>query len=149
MKQFPAFTIEENKTNKGNYTVTIRPVELLGKPNSVSSNSLIPLRLTGWGATKHIYSSDNNTSVNAFDMTIATKYPHAWYAYFNEIAQAKGLNMAKIILLNLFLISVRFSFLPSGNKTLERLCINETIISAEIIPIRYQNVMKLNAMVFF
>lgn len=147
MKQFPAFTIEENK---GNYTVTIRAVELLGKPNSVSSNTLTPLRLTGGRATT-IYDSirDNNTSVNAFDMTIATKYPHAWYVYFNEIAQDKGLENGidytiKLIPNSAHPNSVLFSFLPSGTKNIERLCVNETIISAEIIPIRYQNVMKLN-----
>ena len=93
--------------------------------------------------------SDNNTTVNAFDMTITTKYPHAWYAYFNGVAQAKGLIYGKDYTVNFIPNSaspnsVRFYFLPSGNKTLERLCINETIISAEIIPIRYQNVMKLN-----
>jgi hypothetical protein len=151
MKQFPAFTIEENK---GNYTVTIRAVEILGKPNSVSSNTLAPLRLTGWEATtKYDSSSYNNTNVNAFDMTVATKYPHAWYAYFNKIAQDKRLNETDY---TVELIpkpenpnSVRFYFKPSGNKTLERLCVNETIISAEIIPIRYQNVMKLNQLYCF
>ena len=149
MKQSPAFTIEENKTKKGNYTVTIRAVELLGKPNSVSSNSITPLRLTGWGVTKHDSISDNNTSVNAFDVTITTKYPHAWYAHFNKIAQDKGLEngidyTVKLIPNSEHPNSVRFYFKPSGNKTLERLCIDETKISAEIIPIRYQNVMKLH-----
>jgi hypothetical protein len=145
MKQFPAFTIEENK---GNYTVFIRAVELLGKSNSVSSNTLTPLRLTGWGAMTEYDSNwyNNNTSVNAFDMTITTKYPHAWYTYFNEIAQDKKLNGTDIKLIpdSEHPNSVRFYFKPSGNKTLERLCINKTTISAEIIPIRYQNVMKLN-----
>lgn len=149
MKQFPAFSIEENKTKKGNYTVTIRAVELLGKPNSVSSNTLTPLRLTGWGVmTRYDGSNYNNTSVNAFDMTIATKYPYAWYAYFNKIAQDKGLNetdyTVELIPKSENPNSVRFYFKPSENKTLERLCINKTTISAEIIPIRYQNVMKLN-----
>ena len=146
MKQFPAFTIEENK---GNYTVFICAVKLLGKPSSVSSNTLTPLRLTGWETmNKYDSSNDNTTSVNAFDMTITTKYPHAWYVYFNEIAQDKKLNVTdytvKLIPNSEHPNSVRFYFKPSGNKTLERLCINETRISAEIIPIRYQNVMKLN-----
>lgn len=151
MKLFPTFTIEENETKKSNYSVSIRAVELLGKPNSVSSNTLTPLRLTGWEATTRYDSSrDNNTSVEAFDVTIATKYPDAWYVYFNEIAQDKGLKngidyTVKLIPPN----SVLFSFLPSGNKTLERFCINETIISAEIIPLRYQNVMKMNQLYYF
>jgi hypothetical protein len=39
---------------------------------------------------------------------------------------------------------VRFDFLPNGSKNLERLYVSESIVSAEIIPLRYKNVMKLN-----
>ena len=45
--------------------------------------------------------------------------------------------------------SVRFSFLPNGSKTLESFYVSEAAISAEIIPIRYQNVMKLNQWYYF
>lgn len=149
MKQFPAFTIEEKNDS---YTVTIRAVEILGKHNYISSNTLTPLRLTGWeSTTKYNSSWYNNTSLYAFDMTITTKYPHAWYAYFNEIVQDNKLNGTYIKLIpdSEHPNSVRFYFKPSGNKTLERLCINKTTISAEIIPIRYQNVMKLNQLYCF
>jgi hypothetical protein len=98
--------------------------------------------------TRYDSSSYNNTNVNAFDMTIDTKYPHAWYTYFNKIARDKGLNetdyTVELIPNSEHPNFVRFYFKPSGNKTMERMCINEAKISAEIIPIRYQNVMKLN-----
>jgi hypothetical protein len=147
MKQSPLFTIEENKTKdgKGNYTVAIRAVQLLGKPNSVSSNTIIPLRLTGL-ETIPLYNSskDDNTTTNAFDLTIATKYPDAWFVYLNETAQDKGLQYGDNYTIKLDSNSVRFSFLPNGNKKLERLYVSDVKISAEIIPLRYQNMMKLN-----
>jgi hypothetical protein len=143
MKQSPVFTIEENKN--GNYNVTIRAVQLFGKPDSISSNAIIPLRLTGF-QDMPIYdsSSNNSTSINAFDLTIATKYPDAWFTYFNEIAQDKGLDYGTDYTVKLDPNSVRFSFRPSGNKTLESLYVSEATISAELIPLRYQNVMKLD-----
>jgi hypothetical protein len=142
MKQSPVFSIEENK---GNYTVAIRAIQLSGKPNSVSSNAIIPLRLTGLEAMPIYNSSSNNsTSINAFDLTIATKYPDAWFTYFNEIAQDKGLESGKDYNVKSDPNSVRFSFLSNGNKTLERLCVSKAVVSAEIIPFRYQNMMKLN-----
>jgi hypothetical protein len=147
MKQSPLFTIEENKTKdgKGNYTIAIRAVQLLGKPNSVSSNTIIPLRLTGL-ETMPLYNSskDVNTTTNAFDLTIATKYPDAWFVYFNETAQDHGLEYGKDYTVKIGPNSVRFSFLPNGNKILEKFYLSEAIIRAEIIPLRYQNVMKLN-----
>lgn len=142
MKQSPVLAIEENKTNKSNYTVAIRSVKLLGKPNSVSSNTIIPLRLTGREATPK-YDS-NNTSIESLSMTIATKYPEAWFVYLNETAQEKGLDYGNDYSIKLDSNSVRFSFLSNENKTLERFYISEVIINAEIIPLRYQNVMKLN-----
>ncbi|MGI5990757.1 MAG: hypothetical protein ACOX79_00750 [Methanosarcina sp.] len=145
MKQSPIFTIEENETKNGNYTVAIRLVRLLGKPNSVSSNSIIPLRLTGWETTP-IYDSNNsnNTSIETLDLTITTKYPDAWFVYFNETAQDKGLEYGRDYDIKLYPNFVRFSFLSNNNKTLERLYLSEAVISAEIIPFRYQNMMKLN-----
>ncbi len=142
MKQSPLFTIEENETKNGNYTVSIRAVRLLGKPNSVSSNSIIPLRLTGWESTS-IYDS-NNTSIETLDLTIVTEYPDAWFVYFNETAQDKGLVYERDYTIRSYPGFVFFSFLSNDNRTLERFYINEAIISAEIIPFRYQNVMKLH-----
>lgn len=145
MRQFPVLDIEENKTKKGNYTVSIRAVRILGEPNSISSNTIIPLRLTGREATPIYDSSSNNTtSINAFNLTIATKYPEAWYVYFNETAKEKGLVYEKDYNVKLNSNSVRFDFLPNGSKNLERLYVSESIMSAEIIPLRYKNVMKLN-----
>lgn len=145
MKQFPVFVIEENKTKNGNYTVFIRAVEVLGEPNSISSNTIIPLRLAGWRATPIYNSSENNNvSINAFNLTIATKYPEAWYVYFNETAKEKGLEYEKDYTVKLDSNSVSFYFLPNGSKTLEKLYVSESIVSAEIIPLRYKNVMKLN-----
>jgi hypothetical protein len=147
MKQSPVLSIE-NKT--GNYNVTIRAVQLLGKPDSISSNAIIPLRLTGLQAMPIYDSSSNNSiSINAFNLTIATKYPDAWFTYFNEIAQDKGLDYGTDYTIKLDPNSVRFSFRPSGNKTLERLCVSKAVVSAEIIPLRYQNMMKLNQWYFF
>ena len=92
MKQPPAFTIEENETSKDNYIVTIRAVQLSGKADSISSNTITPLQLTGWGAMPYNSSEDTSIiSINAFDLTIATEYPDAWFAYFDETAQDEGL----------------------------------------------------------
>jgi hypothetical protein len=97
MKQFPIFAIEENETEDGNYTVSVHAVRILGERNSISSNTIIPLRLTGWGTTPIYDSSSNNTtSINAFNLTIATKYPEAWYVYFNETAKEKGLQLCTL-----------------------------------------------------
>ena len=142
MKQSPVFTIEENETKNGNYTVSIRVVRLLGESKSVSSNSIIPLRLTGWETTP-IYDS-NNTSIETLDLTIVTEYPDAWCVYFNETAQDKGLEYGTDYTVRSYPSSVYFSFLSNDNRTLERFYISEAIISAEIIPFRYQNVMKRN-----
>ncbi|MCC4765866.1 hypothetical protein FXW07_04320 [Methanosarcina sp. DH1] len=144
MKQFPVLAIEENETKNGNCTVSIRAVRILGEPNSISSNTIIPLRVTGWEAMPIYDSMNDNVSINAFNLTIATKNPEAWYVYFNETAQEKGLEYEKDYTVKLDSNSVRFYFLPNGSKTLERLYVSESIISAEIIPLRYRNVMKLN-----
>lgn len=153
MKQSPVFNIE--KTGEDNYTVAIRAVQLFGKPNSVSSSTYIPLRLTGLGAMT-IYNSSTNssTSIDAFDLTIATEYPDAWFVYFNEIAQDKGLvygkdYTVKLIPNSVSPNSVRFSFLADSTKNIESLYVSEAIIGAEIIPLRYQNVMKLNQWYYF
>ena len=147
MKQPPIFTIDENETKNGNYTVGIHTVQLLGKADSMSSNTITPLQLIGLGC-KPVYNSSEATSISvkSFDLTIATKYPDAWLAYFNEYAQDKWLKKGTDY--NVEYLpdsgSVRFSFLPSSSKKLERLYVSKAMIRAEITPLRYENVMKLN-----
>jgi hypothetical protein len=152
MKQFPEFTIEENKSieenriNERSYKVAIHAVQLLGKPDSISSNTITPLQLTGSRA-KTIYNISDNDSkrINAFDLTIATKYPDAWFTYFKEIAQDEGLDEDdyKVEYLS-DSSSVRFSFLPGNNKKIESFYVSKSVINAEITPNKYENVMELN-----
>jgi len=156
MKRFPAFTIEENKTNGENktnevsYKVAIHAVQLLGKPDSISSNTITPLQLTGDRA-KTIYNIRSNDSIhiNAFDLTIATKYPDAWFAYFKEIAQYEGLdendyNVEYLPSNSSVHSSVRFSFQPKNNKKIESFYVSKSVIHAEITPHKYENIMELN-----
>ena len=64
MKQFPAFNIKLNNTTNNNttnnYIVTIRAVQLLGNTDSdsVSSNTITPLQITGRGTTKYNISEE-------------------------------------------------------------------------------------------
>jgi len=158
MKQPPAFYIM-NKT--GNYTIQIHAVQFLGKPHSVSSNTIVPLRLTGWGVNQVHNSqnyenlSTNSTNITGFNLTVATKYPDAWIAYFNEIAKKEGFdpeNDYKVQNLPKSK-SVRFCFHPIGNKNLEKLIVSKSVIGAELgaeTKFNYANygslakVMKLN-----
>lgn len=137
MKQPPSFIIEENKTNKSNCTIIIHAVQLSGKYDSISSNTIFPLELKGY-RTKLVYDSDEdkNTSrsINAFNMTIATRYPDAWITYLNETSQDNGLEYGKDYTV-LYLQGsghVRFSFLPNGNKTLERLYVDKAIVGVKL-----------------
>ncbi|HEY3361874.1 MAG TPA: hypothetical protein VGK06_08655 [Methanosarcina sp.] len=150
MKQFPAFTIEENKTNEISYKVAIHAVQLLGKPDSISSNTIAPLQLTGDRA-KTIYNISNNDNIhiNAFDLTVATKYPDAWFSYFKKIAQDEGLDESdyKVEYLpgnSSVHNSIRFSFLPKNNKKIESFYVSKSVIHAEITPHKYENIMELN-----
>jgi hypothetical protein len=127
MRQPPAFTIEENETNKGHYKIAVQVVQLSGKPDSISSNTIIPLQLKG-DSNQIIYDSNDykNTTLdnknitlqnlNGFNLTIATRYPDAWIAYFNETAQENGLEYGRDYAVQYLEGSghVRFSFLPSG-----------------------------------
>ncbi|WP_232316193.1 hypothetical protein [Methanosarcina vacuolata] len=136
MRQQPVLIIEKNETNESNCTIRIHAVQLLGKRDSTSSNTVIPLQLTGY-KTEPVYDSDDdkNTgrSINAFNMTISTRYPDAWITYLKETAQDQGLNGTDYTVQYLRGSGhVRFSFLPNGNKTLERLCVNKTIIGVEL-----------------
>jgi len=139
MKQFPALYIKEDENKTGKYTFLIRAVQLLGKQNSVSSNTVVPLRLTGWGIDP-VHDSqeyeDLGTNITGFNLTIATKYPDAWASYFNETAQDKGFEYGKDYTVEYLPESgsVRFSFLASGGKAFERLYVSKTIIGAELGP---------------
>lgn len=136
MRQPPSITIE-NKTTENNYTVTIQAVQLSGERDFTSSNTIVPLQLTGYKTEPVLDSNDyknTSTSINAFNLTIATRYPDAWIEYFNETAQDKGLEYEKDYTVQHLKGSghVRFSFLPNSTKKLERLYIIKTTIGAEL-----------------
>ncbi|PAV13321.1 hypothetical protein ASJ81_04940 [Methanosarcina spelaei] len=150
MRQPPSITIE-NKTNENNYTVTIQTVQLSGKRDFTSSNTIVPLQLTGYKTEPVLDSNDyknTSTSINAFNLTIATRYPDAWIEYFNETAQDKGFKYEKDYTVQHLKGSghVRFSFLPNSTKNLERLYISKTTIGAELGEGNNfnSNLMKLN-----
>ncbi|WP_052305868.1 hypothetical protein [Methanosarcina barkeri] len=133
IKQPPVFDIE--KTEGNNYTFTLGAVQILGKPDSISSNAITPLRLTGWGVQPMHNSSDYiDINISAFNLTIATKYPDAWTAYLNETAQEKGLENGTDYTVRCMPESghVRFSFLGNGSKELEWLYISKARIGAEL-----------------
>ncbi|MGB9938534.1 DUF7289 family protein [Methanosarcina sp.] len=133
IRQPPTFTIIKNETNN-NCTVIIQAVQLSGKRDSISSNTIIPLKLTGY-TTESVYDSNNSSiSINAFNLTIATRYPGAWIAYFNKIAQDKNLTDGEDYTVQYLNGSghVRFSFLPNSTKTLERFYISKATIGAEL-----------------
>jgi hypothetical protein len=133
MKQSPIFCVENTEGN--NYTFTLGAVQILGKPDSISSNTVTPLRLTGWGIQPMHNSSDYiGINISAFNLTIATRYPDAWTAYFNEIAQEKELENGTDYIVRCMPESghVRFSFLGNGSKELEWLYISKAKIGAEL-----------------
>ena len=133
MKQSPVFNIE--KTEGNNYTFTLGAVQISGKPDSISSNAITPLRLTGWGVQPMHNSSDYiGINISAFNLTIATKYPDAWTAYFNETAQENGFENGTDYTVRCMPESghVRFSFLGNGSKKLDWLYISKAKIGAEL-----------------
>lgn len=133
MKQSPIFDIE--KTEGNNYTFTLGAVQILGKPDSISSNAITPLRLTGWGVQPMHNSSDYiGINISAFNLTIATKYPDAWIAYFNETAQDNKFINGTDYTVRYMPESghVRFSFLGNGSKGLQWLYISKAKIGAEL-----------------
>jgi hypothetical protein len=150
MKQLPAITIEESETDKNSYTVTIQTVQLSGKRDSTSSNTVVPLQLTGYKTEPVHDSNDSSTPINAFNLTIDTRYPDAWSEYFSEVAQEKGLKPEEDYIVRYLKGSghVRFSFLPNSNKKLERLYISKTTVDAKLGEGNNYNwignVMKLN-----
>lgn len=137
MRQPPSFIIEENETNNSNCTIMIHAVQISGKYDSISSNTIIPIEVTGY-RTEPVCNSDDyknlGTIINAFNLTIATRYPDAWIAYLNETAQDKGLKYGKDYTVRYLNGSghVRFSFLPDGNKTLERLYVDKAIVGVKL-----------------
>ncbi|MHC1755986.1 MAG: hypothetical protein AB9861_11255 [Methanosarcina sp.] len=139
MKQPPVLYIKEDENRTGSYTFLFRAVQLLGKPYSVSSNTIVPLRLTGWGIDS-VHDSQEyenlGTNITGFNLTIATKYPDAWASYFNETAQNQGFEYGKDYMVEYLpdSDSVRFSFLANGSKALERLYVSKVIIGAELGP---------------
>lgn len=137
MRQSPAFNIVKNETNKNNYTVIIQTIQLSGNRDSTSSNTIVPLQLTGYNTTTVYDSNDyknTSTPINAFNLTITTRYPGAWIAYFNEIVQDKNLTDGEDYTVQYLNGSghVRFSFLPNSTKTLERLYISKATVGAEL-----------------
>ena len=124
MRQPPSFIIEENETNTSNCTIIIQAVQLTGKYDSSSSNTIIPLELTGY-RTEPAFDSDDyknaGTIINAFNLTIATRYPGAWIADSNETAQDKGLEYGRDYTVQYLQGSghVRFFSCPMAPRTLK------------------------------
>ncbi|AKB13937.1 hypothetical protein SAMN02910340_01025 [Methanosarcina thermophila] len=134
MRQPPVFTINETIKGSNSYTVNIRAIQLSGKVDSVSSNTITPLELTGLSSKQVYDSSENeNTNLKAFSLTIATKYPDAWTSYLSETAKNAGLEYGRD-----YEIEKRnpdcvyFKFIHTDNKNLDRLCINESVIEAAL-----------------
>ncbi|RXA21338.1 hypothetical protein EQO05_02640 [Methanosarcina sp. MSH10X1] len=134
LRQSPVFTIEENKTIKGSYTVNIRAVQLSGKADSFYSNTITPLELTGLSSKREYNNSeDKNTSVKAFNMTIATKYPDAWTFYLKETAESAGLDYGTDYEIERQDPNcVYFKFMPKDSKKLDRLNIDRSIIQVDL-----------------
>ena len=89
MKQFPSFNIQ--KTSGNNYTVSIQAIKIIGKPDAVSSNTDLSLRLTGISSNATIYNSSETGDIDSFSCNIITEYPDAWISYLNETAENAGL----------------------------------------------------------
>lgn len=139
MRQPPIFTIENetidgSNSNSNSYTVNIRAVQLSGKADSVSSNTITPLELTGLSSNQVYDSSENeNTNLKAFNLTIATKYPDAWISYLNETAKNAGLKYdTDYEIEKRDPDCVYFKFIHTDDKNLDRLCINESVIEAAL-----------------
>ena len=130
MRQEPSFSI--NKTEEGNYTVSIQAIEIKGETESISSNSDASLRLTGISAGK-FYDSKDTGEIDNFTCTIQTKYPDAWVSYLNETAGNAGLEYDTDYKLEMGSDNVSLSFHPTtGGKNLDRLYISNVTIQAEL-----------------
>jgi hypothetical protein len=132
MRQVPSFSIQ--KTEAGNYTVSIQAIEMKGKTDSVSSNTDASLRLTGISASL-LYDSNETGEIDNFTCTILTKYPDAWVSYLNETAGNAGLEYDKDYELDkMGSDGVYLSFHPTDGKNLERLYISKSVVQAELGP---------------
>ena len=130
MRQVPSFSIQ--KTEEGNYTVSIQAIEIKGETDSISSNTDASLRLTGLSASL-LYDSNDSGEIDNFTCTILTKYPDAWVSYLNETAGNAGLEYETDYELDkMGSDGVYFSFHPTGDKNLERLYISKSVIQAEL-----------------
>ncbi|MDD4248529.1 MAG: hypothetical protein PHT13_05340 [Methanosarcina sp.] len=130
MRQIPSFSIQ--KTEEGNYTVSIQAIEMRGKNDSVSSNTDASLRLTGISAGP-IYDSAETGEIDNFTCTIITKYPDAWVSYLKETAENAELEYdTDYDLGKIGSDGVYFSFHPTDGKNLERLYISKSVIQAEL-----------------
>jgi hypothetical protein len=129
MKQLPSFNIQETNNN---YTVSIQVIKIIGKPDALSSNTDLSLRLTG--VSKNVtYNSSDTGDIDSFNCTIITDYPDAWISYLNETAKNAGLDYGTDYEFERPDSNyVFFEFMPKGDKKLERLNINESIIQADM-----------------
>ncbi len=135
MKQFPSFNIAKNQNNESNYTFSAQLINISGDSDSISSDTSASLRFTGLNNTP-VYDSTDSGGINSFNFTIITKYPDAWYSYFNEVTEDAGLDHEdyKLFKNNTSdngLYSVYFEF-PAGDKSLERFYISKSVIQAEL-----------------
>jgi PKD repeat protein len=135
MMQFPSL-LSINKTHEHNYNVSIQAINILGDPDSVSSDTDTSLRLTG-----NCYNITPLETTDSFEYIITTQYPDAWKSYFNgnfkEIANKAGLNYSTdfIIYPTNSYSDICIRFLNGSNQNYHnqyRLFISESVVSAEI-----------------
>jgi len=132
MKQSPSFRITRNP--EGNYSFSIRAMEIIAEPDAISTNDVTSLRMTGLD-DEFIYDSGGEEAIDSFTCTIITQYPDAWASYLNETAEAAGLEYDTDYTLDCpGSDCVYFSFTTTGGKNLERLCINKSVIGIELGP---------------
>ena len=130
MKQLPSFNIQE--TSENNYTVSIQAIKIMGKPDAVSSNTDLSLRLTGI-SNNFTYNSSDTGDIDSFNCTIITDYPDAWIFYLNETAKNAGLDYGTDYEFERPDPNyVYFEFMPKGDKKLERLKVSESLIQADL-----------------
>ena len=130
MRQIPSFSIQ--KTEEGNYSVSIQAIEMKGDVDSISSNTDASLRLTGISAEK-LYDSKDAGEIDNFTCTIITKYPDAWVSYLNETAGNAELEYDTDYELDkMDSDGVYLAFHPTDGKNLERLYISKSVIQAEL-----------------
>jgi hypothetical protein len=128
MKRGPLFNITEDM---GNYRVTFNAIDLIGEPESVSSSTSTALRLTGCSIDPVLNSDDYPENVTSFNLSISTRYIHAWTTYFNNTAKDAGFKYGTNYTINSTDDYVCLSFLPLGNGNYS-IHVNKTILCAEL-----------------